>query len=190
MDRRSAVKLMGAAAAVAGLGALPGRARAADKITIALVPGLTADGFYVTMHHGAEAAAKAVGADLDLPGRGGMERVAASAGARRGDRQEAGRDHDRADGQGAAHPAAEEGLRRGDRGRLRRHLHRQRACFRPAPATPISRSPTSPPTTCSAAGWRRARSPRRSARRARSMSPTPSPTSRPPTSARRASRRR
>ncbi len=68
MDRRSAVKLMGAAAAVAGLGALPGRARAADKITIALVPGLTADGFYVTMHHGAEAAAKAVGADLIYQG--------------------------------------------------------------------------------------------------------------------------
>jgi ribose transport system substrate-binding protein len=68
MDRRSAVKLMGAAAAVAGLGALPGRAQAADKITIALVPGLTADGFYVTMHHGAEAAAKAVGADLIYQG--------------------------------------------------------------------------------------------------------------------------
>jgi ribose transport system substrate-binding protein len=68
MDRRSAVKLMGTAAAVAGLGALPGRAQAADKITIALVPGLTADGFYVTMHHGAEAAAKAVGADLIYQG--------------------------------------------------------------------------------------------------------------------------
>src|SRR5277367_2286430 len=68
MDRRSAVKLVGAAAAVAGLGALPGRAQAADKITIALVPGLTADGFYVTMHHGAEAAAKAVGADLIYQG--------------------------------------------------------------------------------------------------------------------------
>src|SRR5580704_17400441 len=68
MDRRSAVKLMGAAAAVAGLGALPGRARAADKVTIALIPGLTADGFYVTMHKGAEAAAKAVGADLIYQG--------------------------------------------------------------------------------------------------------------------------
>ena len=43
---------------------LPGVARAADKVTIALIPGLTADGFYVTMHKGAEAAAKAVGAEL------------------------------------------------------------------------------------------------------------------------------
>ena len=68
MDRRSAVKLMGVAAAAVGLGALPKRAQAADKITIALVPGLTADGFYVTMHHGAEAAAKAVGAELIYQG--------------------------------------------------------------------------------------------------------------------------
>ena len=68
MDRRSAVKLMSVAAAAAGLGALPRRASAADKITIALVPGLTADGFYVTMHHGAEAAAKAVGAELIYQG--------------------------------------------------------------------------------------------------------------------------
>ena len=57
MDRRSAMKLMGAASAAAGLGVLPGVARAADKVTIALIPGLTADGFYVTMHKGAEAAA-------------------------------------------------------------------------------------------------------------------------------------
>ena len=64
MDRRSAMKLMGAASAAAGLGVLPGVARAADKVTIALSPGLTADGFYVTMHKGAEAAAKAVGAEL------------------------------------------------------------------------------------------------------------------------------
>ena len=64
MDRRSAMKLMGAASAAAGLGVLPGVARAADKVTIALIPGLTADGFYVTMHKGAEAAAKAVGAEL------------------------------------------------------------------------------------------------------------------------------
>jgi ribose transport system substrate-binding protein len=63
MERRSALKLMGAAAA-AGTGLLSSRASAADKVTIALIPGLTADGFYVTMHKGAEAAAKAVGADL------------------------------------------------------------------------------------------------------------------------------
>jgi len=64
MERRSVMKLMGAAAAVAGTGLLSGRASAADKVTIALIPGLTADGFYVTMHKGAEAAAKAVGAEL------------------------------------------------------------------------------------------------------------------------------
>jgi ribose transport system substrate-binding protein len=64
MERRSVLKLMGATAAMAGAGLAPGRAAAADKVTIALIPGLTADGFYVTMHKGAEAAAKAVGAEL------------------------------------------------------------------------------------------------------------------------------
>jgi ribose transport system substrate-binding protein len=68
MDRRSLMKIMGAASAAAGLGVLPGRANAAEKVTIALVPGLTADGFYVTMHKGAEAAAKAVGANLVYQG--------------------------------------------------------------------------------------------------------------------------
>src|SRR5580692_12854924 len=68
MDRRSLMKIMGAASAAAGLGVLPGKASAAEKVTIALVPGLTADGFYVTMHKGAEAAAKAVGADLIYQG--------------------------------------------------------------------------------------------------------------------------
>jgi ribose transport system substrate-binding protein len=68
MDRRSAVKLVGAVAAAAGLGSFPQNARAADKVTVALIPGLTADGFYVTMHHGAEAAAKSVGADLIYQG--------------------------------------------------------------------------------------------------------------------------
>ncbi len=68
MDRRSAIKLMGAAGAAASVGAFAGAARAADKVTIALIPGLTADGFYVTMHKGAEAAAKAVGADLIYQG--------------------------------------------------------------------------------------------------------------------------
>ncbi len=64
MERRSVLKLMGATAAMAGVGLAPGRAAAADKVTIALIPGLTADGFYDTMHKGAEAAAKAVGAEL------------------------------------------------------------------------------------------------------------------------------
>lgn len=64
MERRSLIKMMGAATAAAGTGLLSGKASAADPVTIALIPGLTADGFYVTMHHGAEAAAKAVGATL------------------------------------------------------------------------------------------------------------------------------
>src|SRR5437762_9848568 len=65
MERRSFVKILGAAGVVAvAAPAIVGRAKADDKVTIALIPGLTADGFYVTMHHGAEAAAKAVGAEL------------------------------------------------------------------------------------------------------------------------------
>jgi ribose transport system substrate-binding protein len=68
MKRRTAIKLMGATAAMAGAGLLPGRAAAAEKPTIALIPGLTADGFYITMHKGAEAAAKAVGAELVYQG--------------------------------------------------------------------------------------------------------------------------
>jgi ribose transport system substrate-binding protein len=64
MERRTALKMMGATAAMAGAGLLSSRASAADKVTIALIPGLTADGFYITMHKGAEAAAKAVGAEL------------------------------------------------------------------------------------------------------------------------------
>jgi ribose transport system substrate-binding protein len=68
VDRRTALKFMGAGAAVAGAGLTVGRAAAADAVTIALIPGLTADGFYVTMHKGAEAAAKAVGATLIYQG--------------------------------------------------------------------------------------------------------------------------
>ncbi len=68
MERRTAMKLMGATAAMAGAGLLSGRANAADKVTIALIPGLLADGFYITMHKGADAAAKAIGADLTFQG--------------------------------------------------------------------------------------------------------------------------
>jgi ribose transport system substrate-binding protein len=45
-----------------------GAAQADKKYTIALVPGLTTDAFYITMRKGAEAAAKAVGADLVFQG--------------------------------------------------------------------------------------------------------------------------
>lgn len=68
MERRSLMKMMGAATAAAGTGLLTSKASADDKVSIALIPGLTADGFYVTMHHGAEAAAKALGVDLIYQG--------------------------------------------------------------------------------------------------------------------------
>jgi len=45
-----------------------GAAFAAGKYTIALIPGLTTDAFYITMHKGAEAAAKALGVDLVFQG--------------------------------------------------------------------------------------------------------------------------
>jgi ribose transport system substrate-binding protein len=63
-------KMIGAlAAAVVGLAVLAGPAAAQDKkFTIALVPGLTTDAFYITMRKGAEAAAKAVGAELVFQG--------------------------------------------------------------------------------------------------------------------------
>jgi ribose transport system substrate-binding protein len=59
---------MGAATAAASTPLFAAKEAGKDKVTIALVPGLTADGFYVTMHHGAQAAAKAVGAELVYQG--------------------------------------------------------------------------------------------------------------------------
>ncbi len=57
------------AAIALGLAALMGGAQAqTKKYTIALIPGLTTDAFYITMRKGAEAAAKAVGADLVFQG--------------------------------------------------------------------------------------------------------------------------
>src|ERR1700722_151749 len=41
---------------------------AAKKYTIALIPGLTSDAFYITMHKGAQAAADALGVDLLFQG--------------------------------------------------------------------------------------------------------------------------
>ena len=44
-------------------------AQAQDKkFTVALIPGITTDGFYITMRRGAEAAAKALGVDLVFQG--------------------------------------------------------------------------------------------------------------------------
>ncbi|WP_026303987.1 ABC transporter substrate-binding protein [Kaistia granuli] len=59
------------AALAVGVSVLAGTvaAQAQDKkFTIALIPGLTTDGFYITMRRGAEAAAKAVGAELVFQG--------------------------------------------------------------------------------------------------------------------------
>ncbi|UDL93303.1 substrate-binding domain-containing protein [Lichenihabitans sp. PAMC28606] len=64
-------KTMTAVAALAlGLSAMIGAAGAqtGKKYTIALIPGLTTDAFYITMRKGAEAAAKVVGADLVFQG--------------------------------------------------------------------------------------------------------------------------
>jgi ribose transport system substrate-binding protein len=56
-------------AGLLAIAAVSSSAIAADKkITIALVPGMTTDAFYITMHRGAEAAAKALGVDLIFQG--------------------------------------------------------------------------------------------------------------------------
>jgi len=69
IERRSFLGLMGATAAAVGTGALVRPVMAQDKkFTIALVPGLTTDGFYITMHRGADAAAQALGQDLIFQG--------------------------------------------------------------------------------------------------------------------------
>lgn len=68
LERRSFLGLMGATAA-AGAGSLVVPAVAQDKkFTVALVPGLTTDAFYITMHRGAQAAADALGVDLVFQG--------------------------------------------------------------------------------------------------------------------------
>ncbi len=66
MKRRT----LGAALAALGLAALataPAQA-AGKKLTIALIPGLTTDAFYITMHKGAQAAADALGDTLVFQG--------------------------------------------------------------------------------------------------------------------------
>ena len=70
IQRRSFLGLMGATAAAAGTGSLftPAALAQDKKFTIALVPGLTTDAFYITMHRGAQAAADALGQDLLFQG--------------------------------------------------------------------------------------------------------------------------
>ncbi len=68
MNRRTIFKAASVAtlSVMMGLGAAAGYA--ADKLTIALVPGLTTDAFYITMRKGAQAAADALGVELLFQG--------------------------------------------------------------------------------------------------------------------------
>ena len=69
MERRSFIKTTAAMMIAAPAGLAASSASAQDKkFTIALIPGLTTDAFYITMRKGAEAAAKAVGAELVFQG--------------------------------------------------------------------------------------------------------------------------
>jgi ribose transport system substrate-binding protein len=70
MERRSILKataLAGVAAAI-GLGTVSAQAQDAKKYSIALIPGLTTDAFYITMRKGAQAAADALGVELVFQG--------------------------------------------------------------------------------------------------------------------------
>lgn len=67
MERRSFLTLLGATAGAATLGVRPTLA-ADKKFNITLVPGLTTDAFYITMHRGAKAAADALGVNLGFQG--------------------------------------------------------------------------------------------------------------------------
>ncbi|MBB4403793.1 MULTISPECIES: ABC transporter substrate-binding protein [Rhizobium/Agrobacterium group] len=69
MERRSFFKAAAVTSIAAAAALTSGQASAQDKkYTIALVPGLTTDAFYITMRKGAEAAAKAVGVTLVFQG--------------------------------------------------------------------------------------------------------------------------
>ena len=59
---------IGALLLASTLGFAGDRAEAQDDLTIALVPGLTTDAFYITMRKGAEHAAKALGVELIFQG--------------------------------------------------------------------------------------------------------------------------
>ncbi len=68
MKRRSVLRTAAAAALVGALGFAAVPSLAQDKLTIALIPGLTTDGFYITMNRGAQAAADALGVELVFQG--------------------------------------------------------------------------------------------------------------------------
>jgi ribose transport system substrate-binding protein len=69
MERRSVLSGVGLGLVGAASLLTAGRARADTKtFTVALVPGLTTDAFYITMHRGAQAAAEALGVKLVFQG--------------------------------------------------------------------------------------------------------------------------
>lgn len=68
MNRRSILGAAAAAAIACSLSVGPASAQEARKYTIALVPGLTTDAFYITMRKGAQAAADALGVELVFQG--------------------------------------------------------------------------------------------------------------------------
>ena len=129
-------------------------AQAQKKFTIALVPGLTTDAFYITMRKGAEAAAKAVGADLVFQGAPDFNPVTQTP---------------VLDAVIARKPDAiliaptdktqlvqplKKAADAGHPGHHRRYVHRHRQLPDRRPATPTSRWPMSRPTMSSAARWR------------------------------------
>src|ERR671912_2568967 len=66
--RRPLAGLLGMGALAAAALTVPGPAAAQGDCTVALIPGLTTDAFYITMRKGAEMAAKAVGCELLFQG--------------------------------------------------------------------------------------------------------------------------
>ena len=64
--KRLMMAVAGAAALLAG--GLAGPAQAQKDLTIALIPGLTTDAFYITMHRGAQHAADSLGVELLFQG--------------------------------------------------------------------------------------------------------------------------
>lgn len=69
MKRRSILQGVAAAALITTVSLATGPSFAQDqKFTIALIPGLTTDGFYITMRKGAQAAADALGVELVFQG--------------------------------------------------------------------------------------------------------------------------
>lgn len=68
MRRRSILGVLAAGSVAVALSGPAAFAQEDKKLTIALIPGLTTDAFYITMRNGAQAAADALGVDLMFQG--------------------------------------------------------------------------------------------------------------------------